>query len=234
MPKRDDAVASPTAPAFVIDMSKPPLNEVYKTLLESWGPQHWWPGRTRFEVIVGAILTQNTAWTNVEKAIRRLRQEKALTPQRLHEVELDTLAEWIRPAGYFNVKARRLRAFTEALFEQFNGSLNQLFSLPQSELRVTLLEIKGIGKETADSIILYAANRPQFVIDAYTRRMLERHGWADARADYDELAELFVTQLPPDTTLYNEFHALIVNLGKEYCRPRPRCEDCPLRPFLHS
>lgn len=213
-------------------MSTPPLHEIYQTLLTAWGPQHWWPGRTRFEIIVGAILTQNTAWTNVEKAIQRLRREKALTPQRLHEVKLETLAEWIRPAGYYNVKARRLRAFTATLFEDFEGKLNKLFALPQEELRATLLEIKGIGRETADSIILYAANRPQFVIDAYTRRILERHGWANAKADYDELAELFVSQLPPDITVYNEFHALIVNLGKDYCRPRPRCEDCPLRSFL--
>ena len=213
-------------------MSTPPLNAVYHTLLTAWGPQHWWPGRTRFEVIVGAILTQNTAWTNVERAIQRLRREKALTPQRLHEVELETLAEWIRPAGYYNVKARRLRAFTDTLFAEFDGKLNRLFALPQAELRTTLLGIKGIGRETADSIILYAAHRPQFVIDTYTRRVLERHEWADGRAEYDQLADLSASHLPRDVSVYNEFHALIVKLGKDYCRPRPRCSDCPLLPFL--
>lgn len=211
---------------------KAPLVDVYQTLLSAWGPQHWWPGRTRFEVIVGAILTQNTAWINVERAIQRLRQERALTPQHLHEVDLKTLAEWIRPAGYYNVKARRLRAFTQMLFDSFDGKLDRLFALPQDHLRTTLLQVNGIGRETADSIILYAAGQPQFVIDAYTRRILERHEWADAKADYDELADLFTRSIPVDMQMYNEFHALIVRLGKDYCRPRPRCESCPLQSFL--
>ena len=206
-----------------------PLQAVYSDLYRAWGPQHWWPGRTRFEVIVGAILTQNTAWANVEKAIRNLRVARALTPRALHEAELDTLAEWIRPAGYFNVKARRLRAFTDLLVDRFDGKLNRLFALETSLLRTTLLSVNGIGPETADSILLYAGQRPRFVIDAYTRRVLERHGWAAADATYDEVAALFMQALPRDVALYNEFHALFVRLGKDHCKPRPQCAACPLR-----
>lgn len=213
---------------------RPPLRRVYKTLFQAWGPQHWWPGRTRFEVIVGAILTQNTAWTNVEKAIARLRRAKALTPARLHQADLQDLAEWIRPAGYFNVKARRLRAFTSLLFERHKGSLSHLFALDTPTLRQTLLSVNGIGPETADSIILYAAQRPVFVVDAYTRRVLLRHNWLSPEAGYDDIARLFMDQLPPDTALYNEYHALIVKLGKDFCRPTPRCAHCPLKPYLPS
>lgn len=216
------------------ERATPPLAAVYHALWQAWGPQHWWPGRTRFEVVVGAILTQNTAWSNVEKAISRLRRERALTPARLHAVEQATLAEWIRPAGYYNVKARRLRAFTHMLFDSFAGRLDRLFALPQETLRATLLAVHGIGKETADSMILYAAQRPQFVVDAYTRRMLERHQWGDAAAEYDEVAALFVRALPVDVQVYNEYHALIVRLGKDHCRPRPRCDTCPLRSWLPS
>ncbi len=208
---------------------KIPLRSVYDELFKTWGPQHWWPGRTPFEVAVGAILTQHTSWTNVEKAIQRLRAARALTPRAMHHAELADLAEWIRPAGYYNVKARRLRAFTTFLFSKFGGRLNRLFALDTSALRGALLSVKGIGPETADSIILYAAHRPVFVIDAYTRRMLDRHGWLDASASYDEAARLFTAALPADTSLYNEYHALIVRLGKTYCGTKPRCEACPLR-----
>ncbi len=210
----------------------PPLPAVYKTLYRAWGPQHWWPGRTRFEIIVGAILTQNTAWTNVEKAIRRLRQAHALNPKTMHGADLRTLAEWIRPAGYYNTKARRLRAFTELLFARFDGKLNRLFALDTAALREALLAVNGIGPETADSIMLYAAHRPQFVVDAYTRRVLARHQWMDPRADYNAIAALFMDALPQDVQLYNEFHALIVRLGKQYCKTRPQCEACPLRSYL--
>lgn len=212
--------------------SDPPLRRVYAALFRHFGPQHWWPGRTRFEVIVGAILTQNTAWSNVERAIRNLRGRGWLTPAALHAAPVAALAGAIRPAGYFNVKARRLRAFTDMLHRDFGGSLDRLFRLDTAALRARLLATHGIGPETADSIALYAAGRPLFVVDAYTRRMLERHGWAVSGAPYDGIRGLFERVLPRDTTLYNEYHALIVALGKHVCRPRPACDRCPLRRFL--
>ncbi len=206
----------------------PPLEAVYRALLREFGPQHWWPGRTRLEICVGAILTQNTAWTNVEHAIRNLRRARALNLTTLHTASLPQLAEWIRPAGCFNVKARRLRAFTGLVADRFGGSLDKLLALPAAELRATLLAVHGIGPETADSMVLYAAGQPVFVVDAYARRFLHRHGWVGARATYDEVAELFTACLPPDAQLFNEYHALIVALGKTFCRPRPLCDKCPL------
>ena len=210
----------------------PPVAAIYEALWQTWGPQHWWPGHTRFEVIVGAILTQNTAWSNVEKAIRRLKSERLLTPGRLHAVPLPELAQRIRPAGYYNVKARRLQAFTTLLYARFGGRLDRLFALDSPTLRSVLLSVNGIGPETADSIMCYADRRPQFVVDAYTRRFLLRHGWITEAADYDTIACLFMERLPPDVQCYNEYHALIVRLGKTYCRTRPQCVRCPLRPWL--
>lgn len=210
----------------------PPVAAIYEALWQAWGAQHWWPGRTRFEVIVGAILTQNTAWSNVEKAIRRLKSERLLTPGRLHAVPLPELAERIRPAGYYNVKAKRLRAFTTLLHTRFGGRLDRLFALDTPALRSVLLSVNGIGPETADSICCYAARRPQFVVDAYTRRFLLRHGWITEAADYETIARLFMDRLPPDVQCYNEYHALIVRLGKTFCRTRPQCVHCPLRPWL--
>ena len=212
--------------------NRPPLEEVYRLLFNQWGPQFWWPGRTRLEIIVGAILTQNTAWTNVEKAICRLRKARALNLRRLHSVDLKTLAEWIRPAGYFNVKARRLRSFTQLMFGRFGGDLRRLFALETPALREVLLSVNGIGPETADSILLYAAGRPAFVVDAYTRRFMMRHGWIGSGATYDDIARVFAAGLPRRVALYNEYHALIVALGKALCRPKPRCAECPLRSWL--
>ncbi|OQA29369.1 MAG: Endonuclease III [Verrucomicrobia bacterium ADurb.Bin345] len=209
-----------------------PLYRVYRDLHRHFGPQHWWPGRTRLEIIVGAILTQNTAWSNVERAIRNLRKARALNLESLHRVPLETLAEWIRPAGYFRVKARRIRSFTTLACEQFGGDLRRLFALETAPLREILLAVNGIGPETADSILLYAAERPVFVVDAYTRRFLLRHRWIGARATYDEMAGLFTAQLSRDVALYNEYHALIVALGKNRCKARPRCEGCPLESLL--
>ncbi|MBN1268643.1 MAG: endonuclease III domain-containing protein [Kiritimatiellae bacterium] len=205
---------------------------MYEVLFRAWGPQGWWPGRTRTEIIVGAILTQNTAWSNVEKAIRRLRRERALSLAALHAVPEQRLAEWIRPAGYYNIKARRLRAFTTMVANRFGGRLEKLFALDTPGLRQTLLEVNGIGPETADSILLYAAGRPVFVVDAYTHRILLRHGWIGPQAGYDEIAGLFTSALPRSVRVYNECHALIVRLGKDYCRATPRCDRCPLRPLL--
>ncbi|NKB24159.1 MAG: endonuclease III domain-containing protein [Kiritimatiellae bacterium] len=210
-----------------------PIPEVYKTLFESFGPQHWWPGRTRLEVVIGAILTQNTAWTNIEKVIRRLKKEKGLNLHVLHQENAQTIAEWIKPAGYFNVKAKRIKAFVDTVFRGYGGRLEKLFTLETSLLRQVLLHIHGIGPETADSILLYAAKRPVFVVDAYTRRFLSRHGWIHSDASYDEIARLFESKMGKDVQTYNEYHALIVQLGKSFCKTKPLCENCPLHPWLN-
>ena len=210
----------------------PPLEKVYDRLYRAWGPQGWWPGRTRLEIAVGAILTQNTAWSNVEKAIASLRKAKALNLKRIHEAKPETLAGWIRPAGYFRVKARRLQSFTSMVFDRYEGSLDRLFRLETDSLRSELLAVNGIGKETADSILLYAGRRPVFVVDAYTYRFMRRHGWIHGKETYDEIASIFVRALPRDVQLYNEYHALIVALGKDLCKTVPRCEACPLRGLL--
>ncbi|HEY5649423.1 MAG TPA: endonuclease III domain-containing protein [Nitrospiria bacterium] len=210
------------------------LNQFYEALFQAYGPQRWWPGETPFEVIVGAILTQNTAWSNVEKAIRNLRAASVLTPRKLHGVPLDRLAGLIRPSGYYNVKARRIRAFTDTLFDAFDGSLAKMFRGDAAELRDRLLAVKGIGPETADSILLYAGEKPFFVIDLYTRRVLARHGLADYKAPYEVLQGVFTDYLPVRATLFNEYHALIVRVGKEHCGPRPSCRGCPLEPFLNG
>jgi endonuclease-3 related protein len=195
------------------------LKELYGKLFVQYGPQGWWPGRTRAEVIIGAILTQNTAWTNVEKAIANLRRHRALNFEILRKTPYATLAGQIRPAGYFNQKAGYLKAFADMLHRDFGGSLNRLFRLETLELRKKLLAVKGIGPETADSILLYAAKRPVFVVDAYTRRFLAAHGYQkEAASSYDEVAAFFTTQLPEDVQLFNEYHALIVRRAKDRVR----------------
>jgi len=209
-----------------------PLRDVYRALYRHFGPQYWWPGKTRLEVCVGAILTQGTAWTNVQMAISRLKQEGALSLAGLRQTRTPTLASWIRPAGYYNQKAHKLKAFVKMVDREAGGSLVRLFRLETGRLRRTLLEVKGIGPETADSMLLYAADRPVFVVDAYTRRMLERHHWLASSSTYDEAAFLFHFALPAEVSVFNEYHALLVALGKAYCRPTPRCEACPLRPWL--
>lgn len=209
------------------------LTAYYSSLFSAFGPQGWWPGRTRFEIITGAILTQNTAWTNVEKAIRNLREKRVLSPERMRELPHDELANLIRPAGYFNIKAKRLRSFLDHLHSAHKGSLGRLFKQDSGKLRAELLSINGIGPETADSIILYAGGLPEFVVDAYTKRILERHGLIDGGAGYEEVKALFMENLPPDARLFNEYHALIVMTGKDFCRPRePRCGSCPLSKHL--
>lgn len=209
------------------------LKEYYEALYEGFGAQGWWPGETHFEVIVGAILTQNTAWTNVEKAIKNLKAGRFLTPERLYGLGHDELAALIKPAGYFNIKARRLKHFLDHLFANYGGSLNKFLKKDPKELRAELLSINGIGPETADSILLYAAGYPEFVIDAYTKRIFSRHGLSHKDAAYDELKVLFTENLTPDTQLFNEYHALIVKTGKDFCRNRaPLCKGCPLERFL--
>ncbi len=182
------------------------------------------------EMIVGAVLTQNTAWTNVEKAVRQLRREGALSVGALERLPEERLAELIRPAGYFRVKARRIKAFLRMLRERHDGSLRRMFAQPTEQLRLQLLAVNGIGPETADSILLYAGGHGVFVVDAYTRRFLVRHGWITEAWTYDDVARLFCREMDGDMGLSNEYHALIVQLGKSCCRAREaKCEECPLR-----
>lgn len=204
------------------------LQGIYSRLLARYGPQQWWPADSPFEVIVGAILTQSTNWQNVERAIENLKSHKALTPRRLHALSEEQLAQLIRPAGYFRQKAKRLKALVEHLYAHHQGNLNKMLAQPTEQLRSELLSIWGIGPETADSILLYAAQKPIFVVDAYTRRIFSRLGLVSAKISYEELQRLFMTQLPRSVKLFNEYHALIVRHAKEACRPKPICEQCAL------
>jgi endonuclease-3 related protein len=201
---------------------------VYDRLFERFGALHWWPAETPFEVCIGAILTQNTAWTNVEKAIFALKQEGIMTPIAVRDVEPEQLAQLIRPAGYFNIKSARLKEFVSWLFIHYEGSLDQMFTVEWQRLREELLQVRGIGPETADSILLYAGSKPTFVVDAYTRRLFYRLGLLPEDAGYDETRALFMTHLPADVQLFNEYHALIVEQCKQFCRKKPRCSGCPL------
>ena len=203
-----------------------PRLAVFQALLDRYGPQHWWPGESPFEVMVGAVLTQNTAWENVERAIARLKAAGALDPRVIVESEPQRLAEWIRPAGYFNVKARRLQAFCAWYLER--GGLEALRRQPTEPLRADLLAVHGIGPETADDILLYALERPVFVIDAYTRRLFARLDLVGEGWGYERLRAWFEDGLPREVPLFNEYHALIVRHAKEHCRKRPRCPGCPL------
>jgi len=209
------------------------LVAIYDRLHGTYGPQGWWPADTRFEVMVGAILTQATAWRNVERAIQRLKAARALSPERMASFSEQELAELIRPAGFFRQKAGRLRALVELVL--IHGGVQNLLSLPQKELRGRLLSVPGVGPETADSILLYAAGYPVFVVDAYTKRILHRLGLLpDEKADYKEVQGLFEKNLPRDPKLYGEYHALLVRHAKEHCRARPRCPTCPLAPVCES
>jgi endonuclease-3 related protein len=207
---------------------KKALVEIYDTLFDSLGPQQWWPGDTPFEIAVGAILTQNTNWGNVEKAINNLKYKKCLSANTLHKMSHKKLASLIRPAGYFNIKAKRLKNFLSFLATNFKSSMNRMKSEDTNVLREQLLDVNGIGPETADSILLYALDKPIFVIDAYTKRVLSRHKLAAENPDYHELQDLFHNHLPMDRKLFNEFHALFVMVGKNYCKPKPKCDGCPL------
>jgi len=207
---------------------KETLTGIYDILFSAFGPQHWWPGETPFEIAVGAILTQNTNWGNVEKAIGNLKKEGALNAKALHGMSHAELASMIRPAGYFNIKAKRLKNFLSFLTDRYRGSMTGLGKGDTHSLRAELLGVNGIGPETADSILLYALGKPVFVIDAYTKRALVRHGIAPEDATYHEMQGLFHDSLPHDVSLFNEYHALFVMLGKHYCRPKPKCGGCPL------
>jgi endonuclease-3 related protein len=237
------------------------LVQYYRALLHRWGPQNWWPAQSRLEVIVGAYLTQNTNWTNVEKAMANLRSARSLSIQGLREMALEQLQQLIRPSGYFRQKAVKLKTFIRFLDASYSGSLDRMFSQPTEKLRAELLALNGVGPETADSILLYAGNHPVFVVDAYTRRIFERHGIVPPKARYDEIRLLMedaVIRAAPEQLVfekpgsdprhpvsrvsrmsrtelvqhYNELHALIVRAGNLYCRSTPKCEGCPLQKFL--
>lgn len=211
------------------------LMEIYRLLHDRYGPQHWWPGDSPFEIITGAILTQNTNWLNVEKAIANLKDAGVLDPVGLLQVDIDRLAGLIRPAGYFNIKARRLKAFIEWFFaDGRQGSIDSVAEMTTDTLRESLVQIKGIGPETADSILLYAFDRPVFVVDAYTCRIMGRHRLLEPDADYEQVREFLESGTAADTTLFNEYHALLVRLGKEHCRPKPKCAGCPLENLPHD
>jgi endonuclease-3 related protein len=208
------------------------LLEIYRRLEAAYGDQRWWPGETPFEVAVGAILTQNTAWPNVEKALVNLREAGLLEPAKLAALPAPAVAPLIKPAGYYNVKAGRLRRFLDFLFEEYAGDVAAMAQEALATVRPKLLAVRGIGPETADSILLYACGLPTFVVDAYTYRVLQRHGLAGDAATYDELKELFESNLEADVRLYNQYHALLVRVGRERCRRRePLCERCPLEGF---
>lgn len=237
------------------------IRDYYLALLRRWGPQNWWPAESRFEVIIGAYLTQNTAWTNVEKALANLREARTLSVSRIREIPMAELEQLVRPSGYFRQKAQRLKIFVAYLDEKYSGSLDRMFAQETQKLRAELLALNGVGPETADSILLYAGNHPVFVVDAYTRRILERHKIITGKTGYEEIRAMIesaISSTEPESLKvpehgaeprhpvsrmssrqrtelaqhYNEFHALIVRTGNEFCRSIPRCEGCPLRPFL--
>jgi endonuclease-3 related protein len=205
------------------------LLDIYQRLYDHFGPQQWWPGETPFEVMIGAVLTQNTNWGNVERAIDNLKRAGVLSYEKMAALPAGLLAEYIRPAGYYNIKAARLGNLFGLIRERYEDSVERMLAEETEELRQTLLSVRGIGPETADSILLYAARRPVFVVDAYTYRILSRHDLIGEEVTYDDLQQFFMDNIEPDTTLYNEFHALLVCAAKDYCRKtNPRCSACPL------
>jgi len=208
--------------------------EMYQAMRDRFGHQRWWPGDGKLEICIGAILTQNTNWRNVERAIANLRTAECLDVAALHAKPLEELAELIRPAGYFNVKAKRIKNFTAVLAEAWAGDVEAFLDRPVPALRADLLAINGVGRETADSIILYAAGKLSFVVDAYTYRILLRHGLICAEDDYEAIKQLLEGSLPDDVELWNDYHAQLVAVGKRYCRPHARCDGCPLEGFPHD
>jgi len=207
---------------------------IYRRLYKAYGPRHWWPGETSFEVMVGAILTQNTSWKNVEKAIQKLKGKELLNPEGIHCLKKKELAPLIRSSGYYRIKADRLKAFIDFLYEEFDGDLEKMRKRKLEQLREKLLGVKGIGPETADSILLYGLKKSIFVIDAYTKRVLSRHGIVSEKASYEEVQKIFMDYLPRDEKVFNEYHALFVHLGKMVCKKIPRCDVCPLKGIGHS
>jgi len=211
------------------------LKKIYDKLYTTFGPQGWWPASSPFEVAIGAILTQNTNWKNVEKAINNLKRHNLLNPKKLKEIDEKKLSILIKPAGYYNQKAKKIKEFVKFLMENYGGKMEKMKGANPVELREKLLSIKGIGRESADSILLYALGMPVFVVDAYTYRIMLRHGLIYEDITYEELKELFEKNLPSDVKIFNEYHALLVKVGKEFCKKRaPKCDECPLEEFLEK
>jgi endonuclease-3 related protein len=210
------------------------LMDIYRTLYQVYGPRHWWPGESAFEVMVGAILTQNTSWKNVEKAIQRLKGNNVLSVKGLHQLKRQELASLIKSSGYYRIKADRLKAFVDFLFKDYEGDIEKMGEESLPVLRQKLLKVKGIGPETADSILLYGIKRPIFVVDAYTKRIFSRHSVVAEKASYGEIQRLFMSHLPHNKRLFNEYHALLVHLGKTVCKKIPRCDICPLWRIEHK
>ncbi len=204
------------------------LQELYRRLYDTFGPQHWWPGETPFEVALGAILTQNTNWGNVSKVITGLKDEGKLDPAILGDMPEAELARRFRSAGYYNLKARRVKNFLDFFAERFDSSMEKMAAADWEALREELLHLHGIGPETADSILLYALHKPTFVVDAYTFRVVNRHNLVTDPCSYEDLRQFFMDRLSLEVPLYQEFHALLVRVGKDFCRPTPRCPGCPL------
>ncbi len=202
---------------------------IYDKLYKAYGPMHWWPGETSFEVMVGAILTQNTSWKNVEKAIQHLKEKRVLNSEGIYRLQKAQLASLIKSSGYYRIKADRLKAFVNFLFENYAGNVKRMRKENLRTLRKKLLGVKGIGPETADSILLYGLGKPIFVVDAYTKRILSRHRMISERASYEEIQSLFMRNLPHHRRLFNEYHALLVHLGKTVCKKVPRCDVCPIK-----
>lgn len=209
------------------------IRHFYSALYGRYGPQNWWPARTRLECAAGAILTQNTSWKNVENAIEALRENSMLSAEKIKAASHERLAALIRPCGYNNLKARRLKNFIDFLFASYGGAMENMLAEDTAGLRKKLLSVNGVGEETADSILLYALGRPVFVVDNYSRRILRRHRLIPEGAGYAEMQELFARSLSPDTEVFGEYHALIVKTGKLHCRKTPRCEGCPLEHDPH-
>jgi len=205
------------------------LMKIYDKLYKAYGPRHWWPGETPFEVMVGAILTQNTSWRNVEKAIQKLKNKGVLNAEGIHQIRKSELASLIRSSGYYRIKAERLKAFVNFLFENYDGNVKKMRKEELKTLRQKLLGVNGIGPETADSILLYGLKKPIFVVDAYTKRILSRHRMISESASYGEIQRLLMNHLPLDERLFNEYHALLVHLGKTLCKKVPGCDICPLK-----
>jgi len=206
------------------------LNSIYKKLYKNFGPQNWWPAETPFEVMVGAILTQNTSWGNVEKAISNLKKHNLLNPRKLRGLTHKQLSRYIMPAGYYNIKAKRLKNFLNFLFDNYRGDIKKMSAVDTAVLRQQLLSVNGIGPETADSILLYGLNKPVFVVDAYTKRIFNRHSLIKADAQYHDVQRLFMDNLKRQEKLFNEYHALLVKLGKDFCRKsKPKCNICPVK-----
>ena len=210
------------------------IYKIYENLFEFYGPQNWWPADDAFECVVGAILTQNTSWKNVEMSINNIKSEMSLSINNIYEITVEELSRLIKPSGYYNQKALRLKGFVEFIYNKYNGKIENMLPVNKNELRLQLLSVKGIGPETADSILLYALNKPVFVTDKYTYRIFYRHGIIPGNSTYEQAQKIFLNNLPEDSSLFNEYHALIVKVGKNHCGKKADCSDCPLGKDPHE